>query len=345
MLTHAKVKDIAQPSTLPQLIVTFKCGYCPKGLFGTFITYLIANEMCSGFHWELLTDQIFRDEVSFQVGPHDIITLRFLPTHLEITCAPSNPDLPRKHCTEEEVCKEVCQSVEQGIKTVTSAISYINAQHSFTFYCTASECISNPHPAKPMKLGNILCTLMCDRSKQCLQLPPGHEKWQLDSMTCETKATATITTCIRKEIERIDKCQLSVLISQLTEQSAEWKEIGTYLGFHEGELANIAGTPNLIIEGPKGCLRTMLSKWLEWAPGDHRKSTQYATLEALKTAVDNAGFGVTASELTLTRAPGVDEALRASGNAAATVTEDITSKNKRRVSTEEEPRAKRPRTE
>ena len=285
-----------------------------------------------------LTDQIFRDEVSFQVSPYDTITLRFSPTHLEITCAPSNPSLPRMNCTEEEVCKEVCQSVEKGIKIVTSAINYINAQHSFTFYCTVSECFSNRHPAKPMRFRGKLCSLKCDRSKQTLQLPPGYEKWQLDSTTCETKATATITTCFRSEIE---KCQLSILISQLTEQSSKWKEIGTYLGFHDGELANIVGRPDLIIEGPEGCLRTMLSKWVEWTPGDHRKSTQYATLEALKTAVDKAGFGVTASKLSLTGVP-EGGALRASGNAAATATED---KSKRRGSREEEPNAKRPRTE
>ena len=30
---------------IPQFIVTFECGYCPKGLAGALIKYLIANEM------------------------------------------------------------------------------------------------------------------------------------------------------------------------------------------------------------------------------------------------------------------------------------------------------------
>ena len=41
----------------------------------------------------------------------------------------------------------------------------------------------------------------------------------------------------------------------------------------------------------------MLSSWLQWAPGDARGSTDYATMEALRRAVNRAGLGVTAQEL------------------------------------------------
>ena len=87
--------------------------------------------MESDFEWELVTEKIYRDEVCFQVGPYDTVTIRFLPTHLEITCVESNPDLPRIDCTEESICQEVRQSVEKGIKVVTSAINYIKAQQFY----------------------------------------------------------------------------------------------------------------------------------------------------------------------------------------------------------------------
>ena len=58
-LTHAQEKQNIHNSTIPPLIVTFQCGYCPKGLFGTLITYLINDEMKSDFEWELVTDKIF----------------------------------------------------------------------------------------------------------------------------------------------------------------------------------------------------------------------------------------------------------------------------------------------
>ena len=41
----------------------------------------------------------------------------------------------------------------------------------------------------------------------------------------------------------------------------------------------------------------MLSQWLQWAPGDSRGSTSFATLEDLKTALNQAGLGATAHDL------------------------------------------------
>ena len=58
VLTHAQVKQNVYNSTIPQLIATFQCGYCPKGLFGTLITFLINDEMQSDFEWELNTENI-----------------------------------------------------------------------------------------------------------------------------------------------------------------------------------------------------------------------------------------------------------------------------------------------
>ena len=296
-LTHAQVKqNVNNISTIPQLIVTFQCGYCPKGLFGTLITYLINNEMQSDFEWELNTDKIYRDEVCFQVGPYDTVTIRFLPIHLEITCVKCNPDLSRSNCTEESVCQEVCQSVENGIKTVTSAINYINAQHSFTFYCTSGseECRRDPHPAKLMKFKGKLCNLKCDKVKNCFPLPSGFEKWQLDSSPQTFEPTTEV--CHDPKV-KLDKRHCSSLISQLSNCAAKWREIGTHLEFQQGELSNIQAKPLLLSGAPQSWLSDLLSQWMERAPRDSHGSTKYATLEDLKSAVSKAGFGVVAARL------------------------------------------------
>ena len=39
----------------------------------------------------------------------------------------------------------------------------------------------------------------------------------------------------------------------------------------------------------------MLSKWLEWAPNDNRGSASFATLRALKDALNKSGLGATAA--------------------------------------------------
>ena len=87
------------------------------------------------------------------------------------------------------------------------------------------------------------------------------------------------------------------LYQQLSEYAAKWKEIGTHLGFHQRELDNITSNLFLLTEGPKSCLREMLSEWLEWAPGDGRRSVQCASLTQLKDAVSKSGLGRTAQKL------------------------------------------------
>ena len=41
----------------------------------------------------------------------------------------------------------------------------------------------------------------------------------------------------------------------------------------------------------------MLAQWLQWAPGDSRGSTSFATLEDLKAALNQAGLGAIAYDL------------------------------------------------
>ena len=86
------------------------------------------------------------------------------------------------------------------------------------------------------------------------------------------------------------------LLHQLTDYAMKWRLIGIHLGFRDGELDNIEGAPLLLQEAPVSWLCKMLSLWLEWAPGDSRGSTQYATLNALKAALQSAALEI---ELTL----------------------------------------------
>ena len=82
------------------------------------------------------------------------------------------------------------------------------------------------------------------------------------------------------------------LLQQLTGNATKWRLIGIYLGFREGELDNIEGAPLLLQEAPVSWLCKMLSQWLEWAPGDGRGSTHFATLNSLKIALHSAGLEI-----------------------------------------------------
>ena len=91
----------------------------------------------------------------------------------------------------------------------------------------------------------------------------------------------------------------ATLLKQLSIHAAKWRELGTYLGFKQGELDKIQSNMLPSTDFTTSCLTDMLTKWLQWAPGDSRGSTSFATLEALKAALNEVGFGVTALELTV----------------------------------------------
>lgn len=83
----------------------------------------------------------------------------------------------------------------------------------------------------------------------------------------------------------------------MTKKADKWQEIGYGLGFNYSELDAIQRAPLLLLGGPSVYMDAMLSAWYEWAPGDARGSTSYATLDSLRKAVDKAGLGWTATEL------------------------------------------------
>ena len=87
------------------------------------------------------------------------------------------------------------------------------------------------------------------------------------------------------------------LIEQLGPHAANWKEIGTYLGFSQPELTLIQSSPVHFMGAPGSWLSAMLEAWLEWKPGDKRGSSESASLESLKEAVSKARLGKTAAEL------------------------------------------------
>ena len=170
------------PPQVPPLVVNFKCGYCPKGLSGALIVYLLTSKMQSELEWKLQADKIYRDQVSFFVGPdYDIIVLDILPTLIKITfvcdahCAETD-----RTCSREEVCAGVRQSVMEGIERVASDMNYLytNVDPSEAFICPCVESHNSPHPAEiSLYKGKLAKKLLCSQMKQRFPAPAGCDTW------------------------------------------------------------------------------------------------------------------------------------------------------------------------
>ena len=293
---EAAVQQLMLAATpIPQLIVTFECGYCPKGLAGALIKYLMANEMQSCYTWDIFTEKIYRNQVSFHVGPLDTIVIKITPTYLEIVCIPNRKG--RNHeqeCPLSNVCSEVRKAVEAGIRQVTSDINYVNAQHSLTFRC---EC-KGDHPASLKYLGTRPYILYCNKTNEQYDLSPEYNLWQVKKPQYHHDPMSPPQVHVKLQTEKQESCKTclneadhhSILFNQLANHSAEWRNIGRCLGFPPNRLDIIQANPLLLITAPSSWLDALLAQWL--CSGE-------AKFEKLRDALLEAGLGQIASDLHL----------------------------------------------
>jgi hypothetical protein len=175
---------LTSPNTPPEVLIAFETGFCPRGIAGALIKCLMTNEMNSRNDWYLLPHKIFRNQVSFNIGAYDV-TLKILPTHLEIAldpeedssaCADSDESSESEtELTRSLAYKEVYTQIDKCMKIVTKL--YKKCEYFWTFYCTLPDCKPHPHPAviassQPLKLR---CKIFHKRTPP----PKGYRIWNI----------------------------------------------------------------------------------------------------------------------------------------------------------------------
>ena len=175
------------PNTPPKALIAFETGFCPRGIAGALIKCLMTNEMNSRKEWYLLPHKIFRNQVSFNIGAYDV-TLKILPTHLEIAldpeedsfaCANSEDECPESETelTRNLAYKEVYMQIDKCMKIVTKL--YKKCAYFWTFYCTLPDCKAYPHPA--MIASSQPLKLRCKIFHKCTCPPNGYRIWKRGS--------------------------------------------------------------------------------------------------------------------------------------------------------------------
>ena len=129
------------------LSVRFQCLHCPKGLFGVLVTHLMTSEVSSGIHasFTLLEHKIFKDQVSFDVqshSDHDEVSLKVLPSHIEIKFFPSHDEY--RDLTIGEACSNVRQTIETSILRSLDDLHY-NKRNVEPVMCLRCEHCSELH--------------------------------------------------------------------------------------------------------------------------------------------------------------------------------------------------------
>ena len=163
------------------------------------------------------------------------------PTHFEVVCAPSTESAEVVCCTQ-DTCREVCQSIQKAIQTVSEDIN-LTCHCEVSFYC--SFCKS--HIAEIVRHRGIPCALWCNKIQESCSLPRGFHYW-LESPPGlthkEPEPTESSTTLSLPSAYRI-----------VFPLASEWKNLGLFLYVDEGTLNKIEHD----YKKANDCLREMLN--------------------------------------------------------------------------------------
>ena len=131
-------------ATIPPLLITFKSGYCPKGLFGALVA-CIANKQVANCTLNLDEAKINRDQICFTMGQYNLL-LRINPTYIYIEIIPDKPDRPLSIlCTQ---CNSVRKLILENIQIACKTLHYSDdASGRLSFECNQCGELENFHPA------------------------------------------------------------------------------------------------------------------------------------------------------------------------------------------------------
>ena len=126
-----------QSATIPPLLITFKSGYCPKGLFGSLVACMVKKQVAK-CKLSLDESEIHRDQICFTLGLHRLL-LRINPTYIYIEVIPYRTDtsLSTELCT---LCSNVRKFIEDNITEACKTLHYSNsANYGLSFICQCRE--------------------------------------------------------------------------------------------------------------------------------------------------------------------------------------------------------------
>ena len=261
---------------IPSLVLMFPGGGPRQGIFCALLCWLVSPENDSPAPWSISVDDLgsplclYRNCVQLDV-PDSLSTVTLIDTytHFEV-----HGDIP-------EEFPLLRKAIEKGLHKAALNLGYFDSSPSSALLCPCGR--GEAHVAEIVKSTHWKCSLK-NVAKKYDKLSSDQQLWLAYTPSTDEKL-------------KLSECDLSKLLCKLNPHASKWREVGTHLGFRQGELDNIEHKPLLLSEGPKAWLREILREWLEWAPGDSRGSSSSASIEYLKCVLDKSGLAQTALEI------------------------------------------------
>ena len=186
--------DHTQSSTIPPLLITFRSGYCPKGIFGALVACIVNKQvaMCT---LNLDESRIHRDQICFRLGLYKLL-FRINPTYIYIKVVPKSTSSFTEICT---LCNHIRRFIEHNIMEACKTLRYSeNANYGLSFVC---QCDLHVDKEKlcPAEVRNDPVDgyfFMCTQSKDEAQINPYSHVWLPGvSNSCATSSLITGGIC------------------------------------------------------------------------------------------------------------------------------------------------------
>ena len=276
--------------SIPSLALEFPDGGPRKGLFCSLLSWLVSPDndcvgpLCISTDSTRAPICLYRNCIQLDIPKSPAtVTLVDAYTHFEV-----HVQVPLKRA--ENLCPKLFPSIRKaifrGLNKAALNLHYSNSAPSAALVCPCGH--GDAHIATVNKeIGYWTCSL---NRMECDELSPLQLLWIDNDPVCQPSS------CDTQPLQEIP--HLAMLLNQLKDRAWQWRDIGLNLGFRQGELNNIQASVQQQ-DVPVGYLRAMLTQWFQWAPGDNRGSSSFATLNALKTALKDCGLAATASNILL----------------------------------------------
>ncbi|MCG8625310.1 MAG: hypothetical protein MJE68_25335, partial [Proteobacteria bacterium] len=231
LLRHldSKAVDDHRVRCIPSLVLLFPGGGPRQGIFCALLCWLVSPENDSPAPWSISVDDLgspiclYRNCVQFDV-PDLIATVTLIDTYthfeVHIDIQPEDAD---------DLCPKefpiIKKAIEKGLHKAALNLGYFNSSPSPALLCPCGR--GEAHAAEiTSKSTRWKCSLKGMPVKQAKLTPTQH-------LLLDDSAERSISGALS------ESDHLSKLLCQLNPHASKWREIGTHLGFRQGELDNI----------------------------------------------------------------------------------------------------------
>ena len=174
--TREELDSKKQPHEVSPIMVRFKCGFVPIGVFPALVACLISNKS-----FTLIQEGIFKDVVQFRYGTqHTLLTFICRSMYLEVIISEfvsDNAEPPEPHME----CAAIKSEIESSFNTISHHVNYGSlTDYQFAFECSLHTENSREHLCvveKTETMPKFMFCLLSYLDPKPIPLPSEHKVW------------------------------------------------------------------------------------------------------------------------------------------------------------------------